>query len=191
MCSWAKQRILVSENENSWFRIFLRHCHSLQGFPKSLLHSPTPIIFWTLSLCVVMLEFIPCRTLWGSWAPGFSGSPISLILGNSLHPASMPFPEFQWADSSSLGKGEDARPGRNKLSRAALGQDPVSPSKDALIISLSYFSDTVTPPRWEKLMINSGRMPIGMQTPDQLDLNVDYVDSYLPHHQPIRRMSMS
>ena len=74
----------------------------------------------------------------------------------------MPFPEFQWADSSSLGKGEDARPGRNKLSRAALGQDPVSPSKDALIISLSYFADTVTPSRWAKLMINSGRMPISI-----------------------------
>ena len=54
------------------------------------------------------------------------------------------------------------RLGRNKQLRAALGQDPVSLSKDALIISLSYFSDTVTPSRWEKLMINSSRMPTRM-----------------------------
>ena len=30
-----------------------------------------------------------------------------------------------------------------------------------------------------------------MQTPDELDLKVEDVDSYLPHHQAIRRMSTS
>ena len=41
------------------------------------------------------------RALWGSWAQDLSVSPMSLIIGNSLHSASMTFPEFQWADSSS------------------------------------------------------------------------------------------
>ena len=58
-------------------------------------------------------------------------------------------------------------------------------------ISLSHSADTETPPRWEKLMINSGMLPTSMQTPDQLDLKVEDVDSYLPHHQAIRRMSTS
>ena len=33
--------------------------------------------------------------LWGSWAQSLSVSPFSLIIGNSLHSASMTFPEFQ------------------------------------------------------------------------------------------------
>ena len=47
--------------------------------------------------------------------------PISLIIGNRLPLASMTFPESQRADSRSclLGKRGDARPGRNKPSRAA------------------------------------------------------------------------
>ena len=57
-------------------------------------------------------------------------------------------------------------------------------------ISLSHSADTETPPRWEKLMINSSMLPTSMQTPDQLDLKVDDADS-LPHHQPIRGMSMN
>ena len=38
---------------------------------------------------------IPHRALRGSWAQSLSVSPISLITGNSLHSASMTFPEFQ------------------------------------------------------------------------------------------------
>ena len=70
-----------------------------------------------------MFVFDMCRALWG--APGHKAflSNVSLIIGNSLHSPSVTFPEFQWADPSSLslGKGEDRRPRRNKLSRAALG----------------------------------------------------------------------
>ena len=34
-------------------------------------------------------------------------------------------------------------------------------------------------------------LPASMQTPDQSDLKADDVNSYLAHHPPIRRMSMS
>ena len=34
-------------------------------------------------------------------------------------------------------------------------------------------------------------LPTSVQTPDQLGLKVDDVDSYLLHHQPIRKMSTS
>ena len=58
-------------------------------------------------------------------------SPISLIIGNSLPSASMTYPEFQWADSSSVNwKRRNVRPGRKKWSRAAVGQGSVSPSTD-------------------------------------------------------------
>ena len=40
-------------------------------------------------------------------------------------------------------------------------------------------------------MINNVMLPTNMETPDQLDLQVDEADSFLPHLQPIRRMSMS
>ena len=40
-------------------------------------------------------------------------------------------------------------------------------------------------------MINDGILPTSMQTPDQLGLKVDDADSYLLHHQPIRKVSMS
>ena len=56
-------------------------------------------------------KIILSRALCVSWAQHFV-SPISLILGNSLHSASMTSPEFQ-SDSSScyLGKRRDARRG--------------------------------------------------------------------------------
>ena len=65
-----------------------------------------------------------CRVQ-GLRAQGLSVSSTSLIIGNSLHLASLTFPEFQWVDR----KGGDGRPGE-KQSRAALGQGPVSPSMD-------------------------------------------------------------
>ena len=59
-------------------------------------------------------------------------------------------------------------------------------------VSLRYFAETEAPSRWETLTFKRGRLlPTSMQTPDQLDLRVDGVDSHLPHCQPIRRMSMS
>ena len=48
--------------------------------------------------------------------------------------------------------------------------------------------ETETPSRWKKLIIKDDMLPISMWTPDLLDLKVD---SYSPHHQPIRSMSMS
>ena len=42
---------------------------------------------------------IPSKALWSSWAQRLT--PISLITGNSLHSATMTFPELQWANSTS------------------------------------------------------------------------------------------
>ena len=72
---------------------------------------------------------------------------------------------------------------REKQSRAALGQDPHQ--RMHTTISLSCFADTETPSGWEKLMISDdGMLPTRLETPDQLDLKVDDVDSCLPPHQP-------
>ena len=40
-------------------------------------------------------------------------------------------------------------------------------------------------------MIGDGMLLTIMKTPEKLDLKTDDIDSYLPQHQPIRRMSMN
>ena len=55
----------------------------------------------TLKCAVVLGIHDTELALWGSWAQSLSVSSISLLIGNSLHSASMTFPEFQWVDSSS------------------------------------------------------------------------------------------
>ena len=52
---------------------------------------------------------------------------------------------------------------------------------------LNYFTDTETLSRWEKLWYAAH----SIYTTDQLKLKVDDVDSYLPLHQYISRMSTS
>ena len=54
---------------------------------------------------------IPHRALQRSWAQSLSVSLISLIIGKSLHSASMTFPEFQWADQLLIreGRGWESR----------------------------------------------------------------------------------
>ena len=98
-------------------------------------------------------------------APGHKAfvSPIYLIIGNSLHSASMTFPEFQWADSShcSLGKGGNGRPER-KHQEQPWGKVLFPHQGIHTTISLSYFADNETPSRWEKLTINNGLLPISM-----------------------------
>ena len=73
--------------------------------------------------------------------------------------------------------------------RVALSQEPDSPSRDAHNI-FELFCRYQTPFGRENLMVNNGKLPTSMETPDQLDLKVDDVDSCLPH-EPIRRMSSS
>ena len=65
-------------------------------------------VIWVLPLplhfplrAVKHSRLIPCRVLWGFWTQGLSVSPISLIIVNNLHAASMTFPEFQWVNSNS------------------------------------------------------------------------------------------
>ena len=62
----------------------------------------------------------------------------------------------------------DVRPGRN--SEGQLWDKVLFPHQGVhTTISLSYFADTETPSRWEKLIINDGILPTSMQTPDKLD----------------------
>ena len=66
---------------------------------------------------------------------------------------------------------------RKKQSRAAMGQCPASPSKDAQNTILSSFADTETPSRWEKLWyaahkhVNSDQLNLKMLTPTYLTTN--------------------
>ena len=75
-----------------------------------------------------------------------------------------------------------------KTVKSSLGQGPVSPSPEYTQQCLpAVFADTESHSGWEKLTINLGMLPTSLQTPDGLDLKADDVDSYLPHHPPLRR----
>ena len=80
------------------------------------------------------------------------------------------------------------RPGRDSQ-KQPWGKVLFSHQQIHTTISLSYFVDTKLPSTWEKLTVNGDMLPMSMYTPDQLDLKLDDADSYLSHHQPIRRMS--
>lgn len=58
----------------------------------------------------------------------------SFCVGNTLHSASLTFPEFQGADSKSCLSGEggdaEAKEGQSGKNSAALGQGPGSSSRD-------------------------------------------------------------
>ena len=85
-------------------------------------------------------------------------------------------------------KDGDRRPGRN--SQEAI----VQPWDRVLIystISLNLFADVETSFTWEKLAINDKVLPQSFRNQTSWNLNVDDADSYLPHHQPIRRTSMN
>ena len=87
-------------------------------------------------------------------------------------------------------KRRNTRPGRK--SKEQLWDKVLVPHQSIhTAISLSYFTDTESPSRWDKLMANDGMLPTNIKTPDQLDLKADDADSYLPHHQLIKRMSTS
>ena len=63
------------------------------------------------------------RRAWPCGAPAHKAfvSPLSLIPGNSLHSASMTFPDLQWADSSGCQLGKEGIGKPEKQSRGALG----------------------------------------------------------------------
>ena len=58
----------------------------------------------------------------------------------------------------------------NKLVKLGRGARSLLPHQQIhTTISLSYFADTETPSRWEKLMIKDSMLPTSMQTPGQLE----------------------
>ena len=57
------------------------------------------------------------------------------------------------------------------------------------VIFLSYFADTETLSRWEKLMINDGMLLTSMQTPEQMDLKVEWC-GILPTSPPTHRKNV-
>ena len=88
----------------------------------------------------------------------FSVSPIALIIANSL-------PQPPWPSLSSNGqiqllirqeRGDQGATNREEQP----GSKVLFPHQRIhMTISLSYFSDTETPTRWEKLMIKDGMLP--------------------------------
>ena len=109
-----------------------------------------------------------------------------------LHSAFLIFPGFQVADSSHLIRKRRGRNTREKQTvRSRLGLKFSFPIGGYTQQSLAYFADTETPPKWEKLAINDSMLPTSLETPEQSDLKAHDADSYLPHHQPIRRTSRS
>ena len=83
--------------------------------------------------------------------------PPSSIIGNSLHLASLTFPEFQWED----GKGGGGRPGRNSQEQL-WGQSFFPNQWTHTTISFNYFAETKAPSRRERLMIKDGIMSTSM-----------------------------
>ena len=90
------------------FYCYIKNYHKLSSLNNTCLlsHSVCVSEFWarvvwclTRSYSAAIIVLIPSRALWGSWAQRLSVSPISLITGNSLHSASMTFPEFQLTSS--------------------------------------------------------------------------------------------
>ena len=73
---------------------------------------------------------------------------------------------------------------RDKQSRAAFGQGPVSPSMDTQYLG-AILQILKPPPGGRRYAAHK------YVDPRQLDLKVDDADSHLAHHQPIRRMFMS
>ena len=74
---------------------------------------------------------------------------------------------------------------RKKQSRAAMGQCPASPSKDAQNTIFELFCRHWNPLQVGEFMVCCPQAcKLGLVKPEN-------VDSYLPYHQPIRKMSMS
>ena len=113
------------------------------------------LFFWTsFNVCLVL---ILSRALRGSWAQSLSVAPISLNIRKRLHSASMSFPMSRCKQL--LNRKERWSETREKQTRAALGEGPVSPSRDTHNTIFELF--------WPQTSLN---------------LKADDTDSYLPQH---------
>ena len=74
--------------------------------------------------------------------------------------------------------------------KSSLGQDPIFPIKGHTQRYLWAVGQILKPPPRGR-NVNNSMPPTNMHTLGRLGLKVDVADSYLPHHQPIRRMSTS
>ena len=144
----------------SYFKISWSILHFEWIFYKHRLLFHNALATWKVLIHWGMLDFQIVIYSYDDTEQGLVGllgkspfvSPISLIIGNSLPSASMTYPEFQWADSSSVNwKRRNVRPGRKKWSRAAVGQVPVSPSVDTHSNIFEMFYRYWNPLQWEKL----------------------------------------
>ena len=136
------------------------------------------------------VRVIRSRALWGSWTQKPFCVPHFLIIGNRLHSASLTFPEFQQADSNKqLLIRERTREEKSRETIVQPWGKVLVPSQGIHITrSLSCFSDTESPTRWEKLTVCC---PQALRPQTGWNQKVDDADSHLPHHQPSRRMSRS
>ena len=58
-------------------------------------------------------------------------------------------------------------------------------------MSLSYFADTETPSRWEKLMIKDSKLATSTQTPGQLETMLFLLSSPLTHQENVQELVTS
>ena len=139
------------------------------------------------------------RALWRSWAqkpfcvPHFFFFPHFLIAGNELHSASMTFPEFQQLQQLGRFKKVLIREARGCRDRGEtvkkqLGEGPGSPSRDIHNNIFELFCRYWNPHQMGEVTLC---YPWACWPQTGWNQKADDADSHLPHHQPIRRMSMS
>ena len=124
----------------------------------------------------LLLTLIPSRALWDSWAQSFSVFPISLIIGNILHSASMTFPEFQQGKFKQLlireGRGdlinqEDQGEIVQRNSSAASGR--VLPPHQYTHRYLWAALQILKPLQEGEVNVNNDMLPTSTETPDRIE----------------------
>ena len=133
---------------------------------------------------------IPSRTIWG-WAQKPFCVPHFLITENKLQ---APWPSLSSNEQVQIvaNQGREGMQRQEKSRQETIvepwGRVLVSHQRIYIAISLSYFADTETSTRWEKLTVCC---PQAHRPQTCWNQKVGDADSQLPRHQPIRRMSTS
>ena len=97
--------------------------------------------------------------------------------------------QVQTVVNQERGGDEETREAQSEETRVQpWGRVLVSPQGTHRTVSLRCFADTETPTRWEKLTVCCPQAHRPLTCWNQ---KADEADSRLPHHQPIRRISMS
>ena len=136
------------------------------------------------------MKLIPSGTLWGSWAQKSFCAPPFLDYRKQ---ASFGLHDLPWDPRSRskhllIGEGRGCRDKIVKRnSSAALGQSPGSPSTDTRSTIFELFCRY-----WNSYQVGEVNSMLPTHTPQtSWNQKVDDVLSHLPHHQPVRGMSVN